>query len=155
MYRFKNDEPSVRQQKNYQLTDNFFVSQPVDSVMRIGWIIWKHFSAATQLRITILSHLRHVLTDFVGVIFQNNFSKLSFSRTFFVDLQPIRPKFEKTSTKVIWKTHWASYILKMTFLEFPQKKPYTKTSNPIPGLWDKKRTNELKIRHFPTPPLNS
>jgi hypothetical protein len=46
---------------------------------------------------------------------------------FFVDLQPTRSKFEITSY-TLFTTPRACYILKMTFLAFPQKKPLIKTS---------------------------
>jgi hypothetical protein len=38
------------------------------------------------------------------------------------------PKFEKSTTYSMFITTWACYIPKMTFLAFPQKKPFIETS---------------------------
>ena len=49
-------------------------------------------------------------------------------RALFCRFTANQAKIRKTTTKLICEAPWASHISKMTFLAFPQKKPYIKTS---------------------------
>jgi hypothetical protein len=70
---------------------------------------------------------------------------------FFIDLQPIRPKFKKSTSHSMFTNPWSSYIPKITFLAFPQKKPCIKTSKKHyfrliqPDCWPLRQKSKKKL----------
>jgi hypothetical protein len=83
------------------------------------------------------SFLRNLLMAFLYFLILAFMFKIVDFAHFFVDLQPIRPKFKKMLLIQCSPTLCACYIPKMTFLSFTQKKPYIKTSkNTLFGTLD-------------------
>jgi hypothetical protein len=82
-------------------------------------------------------------------------------RALFCRFTANQAEIRKTTTKVICKTHLASYNPKMTFMAFLQKKRFIKTLEKHPFLGhstrlrapetkiEKNRTKALKFRHLP------